>query len=101
MALPLLTGRRRMEGRPHALLMYMCVEPAWQRRGAGKALMAWGTAVCDELGIPAYLEATDFGVPLYRAYGFEDYEPLTVVIEGRDVTYPTMLRMPWGRGEVE
>jgi GNAT superfamily N-acetyltransferase len=92
--LPLFAGRRRMEGNPYALLMYMCVDPAWQRKGAGTMLMRWGMERCDELGIPGYLEASPFGYPLYRSCGFEDYEPLTMKIDGRDVTYPTMLRWP-------
>jgi GNAT superfamily N-acetyltransferase len=79
--LPLFTGRMRMEGRPHALLMSMCVDPAWQRRGTERMLMSWGTERCDELGIPAYLEASPFGYPLYRACGFEDYERLVMRIE--------------------
>ena len=99
---PLTAGRRRMEGQPHALLMYMCVDPAWQRRGAGRMLMQWGTHRCDELGIPAYLEASPFGYPLYRGCGFEDYEPLVMTTaEGREMTFPTMLRRPAPRREEE
>jgi GNAT superfamily N-acetyltransferase len=95
--LPLFAGRRRMQGRPYALLMYMCVDPAWQRRGVGRMLMRWGTDRCDELGILAYLEASPFGCPLYRTCGFEDFEPLAMNIEGREVVYPTMLRWPKGK----
>jgi GNAT superfamily N-acetyltransferase len=95
---PLFTGRRRLEGRPYALLMYMCVDPPWHRKGAGTLLMRWGMDRCDQLGIPAYLEASPFGYPLYRVCGFEDYEPLTICIDGKDVPYPTMLRQPKREG---
>ena len=95
---PLLTGRQRLEGRPHALLMFLTVDPMWQRRGAGRMLLKWGADRCDEIGIPSYLEATPFGYPLYRSCGFEDYEPLTISVDGEDVTYPTMLRQPKRKG---
>jgi len=97
--LPLFTGRRRMEGRPYALLMYMCVHPDWQRRGAGKMLMRWGSDRTDELGIPAYLEASPYGVPLYKSCGYEDFEPITMIVDGKDVTYPCMVRWPARRSE--
>jgi len=89
-------GRRRtMQGRPYALLMYMCVDPAYWRRGVGGTLLKWGMARCDELGIPGYLEASDMGYPMYKHYGWRDTkEPLMVPLDGKMVKYPTLL---WGK----
>ena len=32
------------------------VDPEWQRRGAGRMLVKWGTAIADEMGV----EVKDF-----------------------------------------
>ena len=29
----------------------MTVDPEWQRRGAGRMLVKWGTAIADEMGV--------------------------------------------------
>lgn len=88
------TGRRKLEGKPHALLLYMSVDPAWQRRGVGMLLMGWGARRTDELGIPAYLEASRFGVPMYKRCGYVDFEPIVMVVGGEEQRYPTMMRWP-------
>ncbi|CAG8953782.1 hypothetical protein HYFRA_00006673 [Hymenoscyphus fraxineus] len=50
----------------------LTVDPEFQRRGAGRLLVRWGTALADELGCTAVVEATDCGVGLYQSEGFED-----------------------------
>lgn len=48
------------------------VEPMWQGRGLGGALLAHALAKCDEDHVPAYLEATSEGSrALYQRHGFE------------------------------
>jgi hypothetical protein len=34
-------------------------------------MMEWGIKKADELGLPAYVEATDNGYELYKEYGFK------------------------------
>jgi GNAT superfamily N-acetyltransferase len=93
--LPVFEARMRiMEGRPYALLMYICVDPDWQRQGAGGMLVKWGTGRADELAIECILESSPFGYGLYRKCGFEDEEQLAVTIEGTTYHYPAMLRKP-------
>lgn len=93
--MPVFEARRRiLKGSPCALLMYMCVDPDWQRRGAGNMLVSWGTIKADELRIPCFLESSPFGYGLYRKLGFEDVEQLAVTIEGVTYHYPAMLRQP-------
>jgi ribosomal protein S18 acetylase RimI-like enzyme len=76
--LPLaLRSRMRMEGlhpsKPdHWYLAVMGVDPEWQGRGVGTALMRPGLEQLDAEGIPAYLESsTPRSRELYRRNGFE------------------------------
>jgi len=53
-------------------VLNMCfTHPEHRRRGVGRLLMDWGVKKADELGLPAYIEATDEGLELYKAYGFK------------------------------
>ncbi|CAG8981139.1 hypothetical protein HYALB_00005854 [Hymenoscyphus albidus] len=53
-------------------LELLTVDPKFQRRGAGRLLVQWGTSLADELGFAAVVEATDCGVGLYQSEGLED-----------------------------
>jgi GNAT superfamily N-acetyltransferase len=93
--IPVFEERRRiLGGLPHALLMFLCVDPRWQRQGVGEMLVKWGTGRADGLGIPCFLEASPFGYGLYRKCGFEDVEVVDGKTEEAEVTYPVMLRAP-------
>jgi GNAT superfamily N-acetyltransferase len=46
------------------------VHPEHRRRGAASMLIDWGTRKADELGIEAFVEATDDGKPCYESHGF-------------------------------
>jgi GNAT superfamily N-acetyltransferase len=57
---------------PHWFLPLIAVEPIWQNRGIGPALMKQAVANCDEDGVPAYLESSNpRNVPLYERFGFK------------------------------
>jgi hypothetical protein len=43
----------------------------YSRLGAGSALLRWGLALADEVGVAARLEASPPGYPLYLRHGFE------------------------------
>ncbi|KUJ14247.1 uncharacterized protein LY89DRAFT_708670 [Mollisia scopiformis] len=49
----------------------LTVDPQYQRRGAGRLLVKWGTALADELGFMAVVEATEQGRGLYESEGFK------------------------------
>jgi GNAT superfamily N-acetyltransferase len=72
--------------------------PEHQRKGAGIMLMNWVCARADELGLPAMLEATDAGRPLYERYGFVPvkehvYDLAPYGLEGTD-RFTAMIREP-------
>jgi GNAT superfamily N-acetyltransferase len=57
---------------PHYYLAFLGVDPPWQGRGLGSALLAPVLARCDADRVPAYLEAsTPRNRVLYERHGFE------------------------------
>lgn len=85
-----------MGSRPHAALHYMCVQPAWRRRGISSICVRWGLERCKELGIPAYLEASEEGAPVYARLGFETVDSVTSLWEGAETSFPIMVWWPEG-----
>ena len=56
---------------PHYYLQFIGCRHAEQGRGHGAALLEQGTRICDEHGMPAYLECSnERNLPLYRRHGF-------------------------------
>ncbi|KAK5674246.1 hypothetical protein LTS10_012984 [Elasticomyces elasticus] len=97
---PAVEGRRRwLHGQKCALLVYMCVDPAWRRRGAATMCVQWGVDKCEELGIIAYLEATDEGQHVYMKCGFEEVEKVKWEWDGDSGFFPAMIRWPSGTPE--
>lgn len=57
---------------PHYYLFVLGVDPAYQHRGIGRALLASLSARADAEGLPSYLETDKpSSVALYRSVGFE------------------------------
>jgi ribosomal protein S18 acetylase RimI-like enzyme len=55
----------------HQYLAMIGVDPTYQGRGLGGALLAYGLAISDKTGLPSYLEATSEGNRrLYERHGF-------------------------------
>jgi len=87
----LLTGRNRRSGlallsaverqhptQPHWYLPLLGIDPKWQGRGLGTALLNPKLNECDTDGLPAYLETQKpENVPYYERFGFR----VTEVIE--------------------
>ena len=55
---------------PSTVLAILFVHPEHRRRGAASLLMRWGMEKADELGLEAFVEATDDGKPCYEHHGF-------------------------------
>lgn len=49
----------------------LATDPAHHRRGAGALHLQWGLDEADRLHLPAYLEGSVMGQPLYERWGFE------------------------------
>ena len=57
---------------PHWYLPLIGVDPAYQRKGYGSALLAHALRLCDAERTAAYLESSNpENIPLYRRHGFE------------------------------
>ena len=73
-------------------------DPAFQRRGAGKSRLEWGTTKADESGLPIYLESSHAGVGLYKRHGFEEIDSFELDLGkyGGSGVYrsPLMIRKP-------
>ncbi|KAF2166470.1 hypothetical protein M409DRAFT_23109 [Zasmidium cellare ATCC 36951] len=79
-----------MGGRAFGELHFLCVDPVWERRGAGSALVRWGVQRCRELGVPGWADATEVARRVYEREGFVCVEGVAVMVwwpEG------------WGEGE--
>ena len=77
---------------PHWYLPLIGVDPAYQARGHGDALMAYALARCDRERAPAYLESSNpRNISLYRRHGFE---PVGAIQAGSSPTLIPMVRRP-------
>jgi GNAT superfamily N-acetyltransferase len=77
---------------PHWYLPLMGVDPLYQGKGLGSALMKEALAKCDNDSRPAYLESSNpKNIPLYKRHGFELLG--TIQVGASPPVFP-MLRKP-------
>jgi GNAT superfamily N-acetyltransferase len=62
----------------------LAVHPDFHRRGVGTMLVKWGLKEAEERGLPAYLEASPAGFPLYSGLGFWQVDSVVVKAEDWD-----------------
>ncbi|RHZ61797.1 putative GNAT family acetyltransferase [Aspergillus thermomutatus] len=62
--------REQMARRPHAFLHIAFALPEYRGQGLGHLFMRWGVGKADAMGLEAWLDASEFGEPLYKKYGF-------------------------------
>jgi ribosomal protein S18 acetylase RimI-like enzyme len=77
---------------PHWYLPMIGVDPAYQGKGYGGALLKYGLEQCDRDHAAAYLESTNpRNIPLYQRHGFEVLGTIQV---GTSPPLVPMLRQP-------
>lgn len=77
---------------PHWYLPLIGVDPAWQGRGFGSALLRHALERCDRDELPAYLESSNpRNISLYQRHGFEIIGNIQV---GSSPSLVPMLRRP-------
>ena len=63
---------KHLPSEPHYYLQFIGCRHSDQGRGVGAELLKNGTRICDERGMPAYLECSnERNLPLYQRHGFE------------------------------
>jgi len=62
--------RQRMAPRPQLYLNIIYTHPDYRRQGAGDMIMDWGIKKAEEMGVEMWLDATIYGIPLYKKHGF-------------------------------
>ncbi|KAF2854469.1 hypothetical protein T440DRAFT_387404 [Plenodomus tracheiphilus IPT5] len=87
-----------MGTQPFYFLHILATDPDHHRRGAGKMLLKWGLDQADRDGLPAFLEASLMGRPLYASLGFktrheEVWDLQKYGLEGTDIS-TVMIRDP-------
>jgi GNAT superfamily N-acetyltransferase len=87
-----LDRRRRACREGHVLLYILCVDPAYQRKGAGAMMVEWGCELADQMMLPAWVEASAYGHGLYAKYGYEDIEEVRMATKSFLGEYTHMRR---------
>ncbi len=64
-----------------AVLSALCTDPQHQRRGAGTLSIRWGREIAQRHGVPAFLEATPAGLPVYKKSGFQEVDKFVFDLE--------------------
>ena len=72
----------------------LAVDPEYQRKGVGAALVAWGTEKADEMGVEAVVESSAFGKGLYEKNGFVFVKDVEVAVPERWAHKPKQ-RFAW------
>lgn len=62
----------RLGGKKHMLMATLVVHPEYQRMGIGHELLRWGLAKADEEQVECWIDASPFGLGLYKKFGWEE-----------------------------
>ena len=56
----------------------LAVRPEYQRKGIGSLLLEHGLALADRDCARTYIEASQYGFPLYKKYGWVEFDAIVV-----------------------
>ena len=65
-------------------LVSLATDPAFQKRGAARALVDWGLRQAEEAGLKTLIESVPDAVPFYLTRGFQPVETITLPYTDRD-----------------
>lgn len=92
--------RKILGGKAYYLLNILATDPVYHRRGVGAIHLKWGLDQADEAGVPAFLEASPYGLPLYARWGFEPMYRTTIpedkmhLFKGKEEHIPMIMYRP-------
>lgn len=87
--------REIMKDRDHWFLELVATDKNAGGRGAASRLLKWGLERADRDGLPAYLEATDVGEPIYeKKFGFRVVRRDMIDVGTKVIDVPFMIREP-------
>ncbi|KAM0261292.1 hypothetical protein ACHAQJ_002323 [Trichoderma viride] len=69
------------EGTKCLIVIGLSVSPKFQRRGIGSALLRWGTSICDEKGVFAWVHSSEPAWRIYEKSGFQVIRSLDVDLD--------------------
>lgn len=70
-----------MRGKAYFFMRFLAVLPDYQRQGVGKKMLEWGLKQADELGVECWIDATPAGLGLYKKFGWEEVNVVTIDLE--------------------
>ncbi|KAM4058738.1 acetyltransferase (GNAT) domain-containing protein [Hirsutella rhossiliensis] len=62
--------RKKVESRPQVFLTTIFTHPDYRHQGVADLMMNWGIQKADQMGVEMWLNATVYGLPLYKKHGF-------------------------------
>ena len=68
---------KHMAGQKYALMCILVVVPEAQRKGIGTALLREGLKTVDKKGYRTWIDASPFGLGLYKRFGWKEVHSLT------------------------
>lgn len=89
-----------MKGKKHFLMAVLAVMPEYQRMGVGGKLLEWGLQEADREGVECWIDASPFGLGLYKKFGWKEVSYLDVELgkwggeEGKVRRTVNMVRPP-------
>lgn len=87
--------REVMKDQPHWFLELLATDKNAGGRGAASKLLQWGVDRADRDGLPAYLEATAAGEPIYeKKFGFRAVRRDEIDVGTKVINVPFMIREP-------
>jgi hypothetical protein len=69
------------EGTKCLIVIGLSVSPKFQRRGIGSALLRWGTSICDQKGVFAWVHSSEPAWRIYEKSGFQVIRSLDVDLD--------------------